>query len=175
MAQQAEANTELGSSSISFRSLLSSERDERCDFCIVLSGLTDSIFCTLFHLPSMLFVSSFYICFLITSYLRGNVLFSILAPLLVYGRNSPQRGKKTQKSDILFFEAQNLLVQPCKMTAIGFFTRMRTCAPSNRDVDFLLSQVSHVGRKSNENEGKCCTTMEQKTRFSPLFSSEFGA
>ncbi len=31
------------------------------------------------------------------------------------------------------------------------FTRTRICAPSNSDVDFLLSQVSHLGCKCAKN------------------------
>ena len=96
--------------------------------------------------------------------------------LLVYGSICPQRGKNQGKSDKIFFYISILFgTDDKKMTCRVFcFTYARTCAPSNSDVDFLLSQVSHKGKFGGKNRANFGGRKKEKndfwSSFQPIFS-----
>ena len=76
-------------------------------------------------------------------------------PLYVYGVILPQRGKKQRKTDILFCRYVEIDMPTLQNDCIW---SSRTCAyvraPSNSDVVFLLSQVSHAEKKGTKNSRK---------------------
>ena len=60
------------------------------------------------------------------------------------GRFVPQEGKNREKVTFHFADTQKLIHQPCKTIYLIFSCVRVARAPSNSDVDFLLSQVSQV-------------------------------
>ncbi len=69
-------------------------------------------------------------------------------PYLYMGRYSPKEGKIKEKVTKYFSETLFCVVQLAKFGFVSFLslTYARTYAPSNSNVDFLLSQVSHKGK-----------------------------
>ena len=71
--------------------------------------------------------------------------------LYVYGMILPQREKKQRKTDILFCRCVEIDMPTLQNDCIW---SSRTCAyvraPSNSDVVFLLSQVSHAEKKMDK-------------------------
>ena len=68
-------------------------------------------------------------------------------PLYVYGEILPQRGKKRRKTDILFCKGVEFdmpTLQNSRVLSSRAYAYVR--APSNSDVVFLLSQVSHADK-----------------------------
>ena len=75
-------------------------------------------------------------------------------PYLYMGRYAPKEGKIKEKVTKYFSETLFCVVQLAKWCFFVFFflTYARACAPSNSDVDFLLSQVSHKGKFWGKNQ-----------------------
>ena len=130
-------------------------------------------------------------------------------PLNIYGSILPQRGKKSQKSDIFnlkmslllfvlgkgaifpstLFPAQGCtppyVLAPCicAVPTCGHVYvrahRARMYAPSrarsNRNVVFLLSQVSHQGQKAKSKQPKFWRRRQYKTALLQVLSTEFWA
>ena len=96
----------------------------------------------------------------------GSFFLLFLYPLYVYGMILPQRGKKQRKTDILFCRCVEIdrptLQNNCVWSS-------RTCAyvraPSNSDVVFLLSQVSHAEKKVDKKQPEIQRNARRKTRF----------
>ena len=78
-------------------------------------------------------------------------------PYMYMGRYVPKEGQNREKVTFYFVDVQKLILQLFKMNT---FRSSRAYAyvraPSNSDVDFLLSQVSHLEKTEN--------FMERKTR-----------
>ena len=72
------------------------------------------------------------------------------------GRFVPQEGKNREKVTFYFVDVQKLILQLCKTSVLDFSCARVARAPSNSDVVFLLSQVSHLEKTEN--------FMERKTR-----------
>ena len=72
------------------------------------------------------------------------------------GRFVPQEGKNREKVTFYFVDVQKLILQLCKTSVLDFSCARVARAPSNSDVGFLLSQVSHLEKTEN--------FMERKTR-----------
>ena len=88
------------------------------------------------------------------------------------GRFVPQEGKNREKVTFYFVDTQKLSLKSCKnecIEASPAYAYVR--APSNSDIDFLLSQVSHLERKRRilwkEKQGKS----EKKQRRSPTMQA----
>ena len=89
-------------------------------------------------------------------------------PYMYMGRFVPKEGQNREKVTFYFVDTQELQPQPFKKRYYWYISRVRVVrAPSNSDVDFLLSQVSHLERKRRilwrEKQGKS----EKKIRKSP--------
>ena len=72
------------------------------------------------------------------------------------GRFIPKEGKNREKVTFYFVDVQKLILQLCKTSVLDFSCARVARAPSNSDVGFLLSQVSHLEKTEN--------FMERKTR-----------
>ena len=87
-------------------------------------------------------------------------------PLYVYGVILPQRGKKQRKTDILFCRYVEIDMPTLQNNCVW---SSRTCAyvraPSNSDVVFLLSQVSHAEKKVDKKQPEIQRNARRKTRF----------
>ena len=74
------------------------------------------------------------------------------------GRYAPKEGKNREKVTFYFVDVQKLILQLCKTSVLDFSCARVARAPSNSDVGFLLSQVSHLERKRRilwrEKQGK---------------------
>ena len=65
-------------------------------------------------------------------------------PYMYMGRFVPKEGQNREKVTFYFVDTQELQPQPFKKRYYWYISRVRVVrAPSNSDVDFLLSQVSH--------------------------------
>ena len=75
-------------------------------------------------------------------------------PYLYMGRYAPKEGKIKEKVTKYFSEPLFCVVKLTKWRFFVFFclTYARMRAPSNSDVDFLLSQVSHKGKFWGKNQ-----------------------
>ena len=75
-------------------------------------------------------------------------------PYLYMGRYAHKEGKIKEKVTKYFSILLFCLVQMTKFGFVSFLslTYARTRAPSNSDVDFLLSQVSHKGKFWGKNQ-----------------------
>ena len=91
------------------------------------------------------------------------------------GRYVPKEGKIKEKVTKYFSILLLCLVQMTKCWLVVFFcfTYARTCAPSNSDVDFLLSQVSHKGEIWREKPSKFWRAEEREKRLLVEFSAYF--
>ena len=73
-------------------------------------------------------------------------------PYMYMGRFVPKEGKNREKVTFYFVNAQKLILGLRKISMLDFSCMRVARAPSNSDVDFLLSQVSQVeyfwGRKT---------------------------
>ena len=65
-------------------------------------------------------------------------------PYMYMGRFVPQEGKNREKVTFYFVDAQKLILRLRKISVLDFSCMRVARAPSNSDVDFLLSQVSQV-------------------------------
>ncbi len=75
-------------------------------------------------------------------------------PYWYMGRYAPKEGKIKEKVTKYFSEPLFCVVKLTKWRFFVFFclTYARMRAPSNSDVDFLLSQVSHKGKFGGKNQ-----------------------
>ena len=96
-------------------------------------------------------------------------------PYLYMGRYAPKEGKIKEKVTKYFSETLFCVVQLAKWCFFVFFflTYARACAPSNSDVDFLLSQVSHKGEIWREKPSKFWRAEEREKRLLVEFSAYF--
>ena len=63
------------------------------------------------------------------------------------GRFVPKEGKNREKVTFYFVDTQKLILRLRKISVLDFSCMRVARAPSNSDVDFLLSQVSHLEGK----------------------------
>ena len=73
-------------------------------------------------------------------------------PYLYMGRYAHKEGKIKEKVTKYFSTPLFCLVQVTECWFVVFFCFTYACTPSNSDVDFLLSQVSHKGKFGGKNQ-----------------------
>ncbi len=96
-------------------------------------------------------------------------------PYLYMGRYAPKEGKIKEKVTKYFSIPSFCVAQVTKFGFVSFLslTYACTCAPSNSDVDFLLSQVSHKGKFGGKNQTISGGRKRDKNDFSLVFSVHF--
>ena len=65
-------------------------------------------------------------------------------PYMYMGRFVPKEGQNREKVTFYFVDAQKLILRLRKISVLDISCMRVARAPSNSDVDFLLSQVSQV-------------------------------
>ena len=96
-------------------------------------------------------------------------------PYWYMGRYAPKEGEIKEKVTKYFSEPLFCVVKLTKWRFFVFFclTYARTRAPSNSDVDFLLSQVSHKGKIWREKPSKFWRAEKREKRLLVVFSAYF--
>ena len=96
-------------------------------------------------------------------------------PYLYMGRYAPKEGKIKEKVTKYFSEPSFCVVKLAKRRFFVFpcLTYARACAPSNSDVDFLLSQVSHKWEIWRGKSISFWKAEEREKRLFVVFSAYF--